>query len=699
MKYINFFIFGILLLAGVLLKDNIHISTNLLSLFASKESIQKLSIANELGYSKEMLIAVEGFSKESKKSVREISKALQGLNAVERVSATLKAPKELQKYYKDYYALLADFNATHQTQESVKSKIQDLYSEQLTNIFYSPINKNDPLGLFSMAQKKSVAHRGKYITLGEYGYLIRVTTKVDASQMTEAKLLYDDVQNIIKKYPNTTAFAPFFYTVENSTKIKDDVTWIVLLSTFLLLLIYLFMLRDIKLLSHTLLALGSSMLFASLVCTTSIENFSVLSLAFGTTLSAVSIDYLFHYYFHGFFQKKRGFDKSVFYGFVTTIVAFGIFSFIPVPMISQISSFATLALSFAYLLFTFVFPHLNIKECRVVASSNSLVKKVPATAFMLLSLVLLSYSAFKVEFDENIRNLDYQNIKLQKAQKLFEQASEQKLYPVIVQAKTQKELLENLHTLKNRLNSSLSFASFVADEKLCRSKKEQLENYDFERLNRLLNSQAHSVGFKKGYFKDAYKFTVTLPSCEDVDLSIFKVYNLNIYKRDEQLYTIAMVPDIKVAASLKGISAIDVKAMFAKVAQQMFKDIKEYSLAVVLVILTLLFLSVRGRFFYALNYILFPLSITMALVSTFYSLNIMHLFSLIILMAIGIDYGIYMSNSEQPSTTQLAIKYSLLSTFGAFGVLLFSSITALYSIGIVISSGVGAIYLLTRLMR
>ena len=77
----------------------------------------------------------------------------------------------------------------------------------------------------------------------------------------------------------------------------------------------------------------------------------------------------------------------------------------------------------------------------------------------------------------------------------------------------------------------------------------------------------------------------------------------------------------------------------------------------------------------------------------------MHLFSLIILIAIGIDYGIYMSNSNKQTQTVLAIKYSLLSTFAAFGVLVFSSITALSSIGIVISLGVSSIYILTKVMR
>ncbi|MBC8236595.1 MAG: hypothetical protein H8E76_00015 [Helicobacteraceae bacterium] len=77
----------------------------------------------------------------------------------------------------------------------------------------------------------------------------------------------------------------------------------------------------------------------------------------------------------------------------------------------------------------------------------------------------------------------------------------------------------------------------------------------------------------------------------------------------------------------------------------------------------------------------------------------MHIFSLIILIAIGIDYGIYMSRTDKPSSTMLAIKYSLLSTFAAFGVLVFSSITALNSIGLVITLGIATIFILIKVMK
>lgn len=703
MKYANYIILFILLSAGVLLKEHIHISTNLLSLFAGKESIEKLNIASNLGYSKEMLIAVKGFDAKAKKEVRELTKKLQALQGIEFVQSSVIPTNEIQEYYKTYYPLLATFTPQKETQESVDRKLQSLYDAQATNIFYSSINKNDPLSLFTLDRIKhsNIAHKGNYIALGEYGYLLRALSKVSPSQMNEATQLYRQVKDILQEYPDVVAFAPFFYTVENSTKIKADVQWIVVLSTIVLLFIYALLLRNIKLLSQTLIALFSSMVFAGLASTLIFSNFNVLSLAFGMSLTAVSIDYLLHYHFHNFYETHKRVEKNVLYGFLTTLIAFGIFTFIPIPLIAQISFFSVLSLSFAYLLFTFVFPKLEIRKYEDIQKETQVLKqkKVSAAAFFILSLMLLAYSALNFKLDSNIRNLDYHNTNLQNAEKLFKQNSSSKLAPVIVQATSEDELISELSLLHKKLPDTFSLASFVVDKQECLKKKEALQAYDFTTLNHLVNEEATKIGFRSGYFQDAYAFTSHVPACTTPKLDIFKTYSLSTFHDKQNYYTIALVSDTKEAQTFNFVTNIDVKAMFDKSAQEMYENLLLFGLVVLSMIFILLFLSVKERFLYALNYILFPLSVTLAGLVSFSSVNIMHLFSLIILVAIGIDYGIYMSNSEKPTNTMLAIKYSLLSTFAAFGVLVFSTIVALNSIGLVITLGCGAIFILIKVMR
>jgi len=702
-KYANFIILFILLSFGVLLKDSMSISTNLLSLFATKESVEKLNIANNLGYSKEMLIAIKGFDAKAKKEVREISKKLQELKQINFVQSSIVPTQEIQDYYKKYYPILAKFNDANITQEQVSQSLQALYEAQLSSVFYSSIDKNDPLTLFELQNIKhsTISHKGEFITLGEYGFLIRVMTDISPSQMDEAKELYEDVHALLKEYPEVVAFAPFFYTVENSSKIKADVQWIIILSTVILLLIYYVLIKNLRLLSQTVIALISSMLFASLITTIFIENFNILSLAFGMSLTAVSIDYLLHYHFHNFYETSKKIDKNVLYGYLTTLSAFAIFSFIPIPLISQISSFAVLSLTFAYVLFTFVFPYLGLKryeEPKKEESANEM-KKVPALVVFVLSLAFFIYSAYNFKLDSNIRNLDYQNLHLLEAESLFKNNSGAKLTPVIVEAKTQDKLIENLHEVKALFPDTFSLASFVKDKQSCKIRQEELKAYDFTRLNRLINEEASKIGFKKGYFEDAYAFVSPLALCDAVELDIFKTYGLSLYHDKDIYYTIALVGDVKKVQMLPFVSSINVKEMFDRATQKMYDDLLYFGSFVFAIIFVLLLFSARAHFIYAINYILFPLGFTMAVLVSMGAINIMHLFSLIILIAIGIDYGIYMSNSEKPSNTMLAVKYSILSTFAAFGVLIFSTIVALNSIGIVIALGCCAIFILIKAMR
>ena len=132
------------------------------------------------------------------------------------------------------------------------------------------------------------------------------------------------------------------------------------------------------------------MVFATLVSTLIYSNFNVLSLAFGMSITAVSIDYLLHYHFHNFYQDKKIVDKNVLYGFLTTTAAFGIFSFIPIPIISQISFFAV-----AITIICLLALHIYISKTSVSQSINrdvminkAVLERLSAPIFFILSILL-----------------------------------------------------------------------------------------------------------------------------------------------------------------------------------------------------------------------------------------------------------------------------------------------------------------------
>jgi predicted exporter len=72
---------------------------------------------------------------------------------------------------------------------------------------------------------------------------------------------------------------------------------------------------------------------------------------------------------------------------------------------------------------------------------------------------------------------------------------------------------------------------------------------------------------------------------------------------------------------------------------------------------------------------------------------------LFIILSISIDYGIYMGSSNINQNSYEAILYSLLSTFAGFGVLIFSKVNALFSIGITATIGIFAIAILLIILK
>jgi predicted exporter len=170
-----------------------------------------------------------------------------------------------------------------------------------------------------------------------------------------------------------------------------------------------------------------------------------------------------------------------------------------------------------------------------------------------------------------------------------------------------------------------------------------------------------------------------------------------VIEKEGKFYTIATIElsDIKHLKENEGITLIDSATLMKSSLTGMFENLLFYLfLSFVSIVLIILFIAKRKAIL-ALNFILFPIAMILLYLS-FIQVNIMHLFSIIVIVVAGIDYGIYMSK-ENSSSTNEAILYSLLTTFSGFGILVLSSIGAIHSIGEVITLGILSIFFLILL--
>ena len=686
MKHLNILIF--LFLGGLffIFSSQIKFSTNFLELFFSQKSVTLFNVISKLQLSNNIYIAKKGFDEKSLDELYSLAKELKKLPQISKVTISLAPSKKLQNYYKKHYYLLADFNNTKLSKDTVFKKLSSEYEKLANSFIYIPLDTNDPLELFKI---KLFPH-ANYLKIKDYGYVLKASTNIDTSSTKEAKILYNEVKSLLQNKQEIISYAPFFFLVENSSFIQNDVQKIVGFGTILLLFLYFVMLKNHKLLIHGFIAISSSVLGAILACAFFIGSINIMVLAFGVSITTVSIDYMFHYYFHGDFTTKKFIkQKSVFFGFITTFGVFAIFSFIDIKLFYQLSFFSATSLFIAYLLFSWVFSYLDIPK-PTLKTKNKESKTFNPLIVVSLSLGLLLYSYTHLSFDENLKNLDYKNEKLLKLSKIFNENLAQNNYQnIILHAKTKELLLQKYENLQSLYPDILGIGKFILSQQKCKQKLQTLQNYDFKKVKRLVDEEGKKVGFKNA-FTNSYK-GINKQKCnmQEMDEMGFK-----IVKVDNNYYTLILI-DKKYKVKLeKGMTFLDIKKILSDDMKHTKKSILKFMFLSLIFVMLMLFAVSGLDILYPLSFILFPLSVVLFFISLFGTINIMHLFALIILMAISIDYGVYMHNTNTLVETRTAIKYALFSTLAGFGVLIFSDIKALHSIGFVITIGVCAIFIL-----
>ncbi len=687
MRYSNLLIFVGLAIVYSLFFSHIRYSTNFLEIFFTKKSVKVLNIAKKMGSNEEILIAKKDFTQESKNELRKIASELQNIPEIQEVYFQNTLSPKLKEYMVKNYYLLADFKNERLSSKQIEQKFQALYQRLHDSVLYEPVNPYDPLALFTL---KEEGEREDVFKLNGFGYLIKATTNIDTSSADLSQRLYDKVNHILSGHKDVIAIAPFFYLVENSNHIKSDAQHIMLIATILLLILYFFILKNSKLFINSILAIGSSILGAVMISSLFYESINLLTLAFGVSITTISIDYMFHYYFHNnFTPKKSHFQKNVFYGFLTTFGVFIIFSFIDIEFFSQLALFGAVSISIAFLIFSFIFVHLGIKEPNIIKRERER-KGLHPLYVVIFSIVLLAISFQNLEFDYELKNLDYQNKKLIDTSKKFNEGFNQKGYQkLLISGKTKEQLLENYEAISDEHPSMLGIGRFVLSQKKCMQKLLTLRQYNFRTLRDDIKNISKKVGFSES-FEKAYSGTEKL----NCDPPIFDDFKFKIIKEENLYYTLALIDQKEKIKEKSYLQVIDI----GKMLKQDMKEIRErlitfVYISIAFILLLLLFIA-KKDFYYPLMYFLFPVSIVLFTISLFFKINIMHIFALIILLAISVDYGFYLYKKKNTSAVKIAIKYALLSTFCGFGSLVLSNTVALFSIGMVITLGISAIFLL-----
>lgn len=695
-KTLNIALFTFVGILFFFYQNSVHVSTNLLSFLPEGKSKEAFETYSYFKNSKEVLIATEGFDKDSLAKIKTIEEKLLASDLL-KLESSIAPNAKLIEYTKNNAFYLKNLNKDEHL--NIHETLKALYAKMMNNPYYTTIDASDPLGYFSPKEQKiSINIRDGHLALGDFGYLSVLSIKDTSNTIESYEKIYTLVHKELASIDKVRVFSPTFYFVENSQKIQDDVTFLIVLSTILLLVLYIFIIKNIYLLINTIATLATSALLSFLLIGMIWSEVSVFVLAFGNAIGTLAIDYMFHYYFYGHYERKKKFNTSVFYGFLTTFGGFLIFVWVDFPLIQQVCVFAMISLVLSYLQFVFLFPLIGFKKAQPYTKFHVSIP-LPYRAIALLSLLAIVLSIPFIKLDTNIKNLDYQNTTLMKEEKFFKDAIKKEGFmPLLIEANSIDELIAHSNTIQKSFKNATAPLSYFFDKSFYEQRKKALEALHLNERKAQIEEEATKLGFRAGFFKNAYSEALLYPNYQELSLEQLREMGFDVAFKEGKYYTYALVKnsDRNVVTQFTFASSIDAKEMFFNALQKIAHQLLLGGIVAIIFIVFMLWMVCRKTIALSSSFVLLPTALILlfALMGTF---TIAHIFMLFIMMLFGIDYGIYMSSEDSfKDGTRSAIFFSIIDTFAGFGVLVFSDIGALHAMGLV--SCVATVAILVLLM-
>lgn len=616
-KYSNFGVFLVCLGVFFALFDGSKLSTNILDLFPKVEQRELIDLHLELASQNEILIALPQSSQNSPINSHSADFAIDSASA----QSTESTPDSTQN--------TSDFKNENSLQDSKNPPDSTLNAQSYNDSSSdSVLDCGDSADCVESSKilktLKSLDEITQITHLKDNVYLINFSKNISTEDF------YASFKEAIKGIEGLKYFSSDILRVENSNAIFDDVNVIMACSITFLIVMYLFILRIPFLSLNTLITIISANLLGITIITLAFENVNIMALNFGVAIGNLAIDYMLHHHFFRHYMHKFAFNKSVFYGFITSFIGFFICLFIPFPLLSQLSLYAMICLLVSYLSFGILYQFIGFKKPIFFRKIRRFRKpKVSSKIIAILAILGLALGVANLELDYNLERLDYQN-------------------------------------------------------------KPRLSDRDYFRA--VLGSSSEVLIFstnKEDLLPKALEIAQKTPIKSDIR-------NLNVVEKDGRFYAAISVESVDSIKDLDFVESRSIDELSNEITSGIYKPMLLILAIVIASMITIVLLITRS--ITGLVYIIAPLA---AIFLYFLSIkvNIMHLFSLLIVVVSSIDYGIYVQKEGENIKTLHAIIFSALTTIAGFGFLAFSNILALKSFGVTILLGLCVILLLLLFQR
>lgn len=463
-------------------------------------------------------------------------------------------------------------------------------------------------------------------------------------------------------------------------------------------------------------------------------NVHGITIAFGFTLLGITLDYPLHLFSHEHDLLKEKVWPTLLLGIVSTMIAYAAFIFSGTKGLEQLGVFAacgifTAALSAVWLssaLSKHEFSQSIIESCLEPLSTRCRLNYIPSVASLLIALPVLWIAPI---FSNDLSTLT----PIPKATLAEEAALRQHMgvsdmrYLVAVSANELEDVLRATESTTEVLNKAIKngeLRSFQSVAQILPSKARQNDRRNAIRQLLKQDKFKHAVAATE-FSKNAFKSFEDIMSNEILRDDWLELHDYEsepefnelisnfLYRSQEQWVSLIFLNGMLSSDSLAMRLEVSTDAKLVDLKATSMQLVEEYRakvfkvLGIALVFITLL-LWLRMRDLNLVIWLMVSLTAAVALAALGSmllqtSLSLFDLMALALVAGLGLDYGLFYcrvtGKDKNAVATERAVFICAASSILVFGILSLSSIPLLKGIGITVSLGVLAAYLLARYGR
>jgi predicted exporter len=633
--------------------------------------------------------------------------------------------------------------------EQAQQKIYSAFSGPKLTSF-----QEDPFDLFSSwvqerAQETPVRPRDGFLYVGDdkknyilLAYELKLPAFSMAAQSSLTPLLEQAKQALHTRVANVELIQAgmVLHAAAASAQAEFEVSTIGIGSLLGIILLTFLSFRSLKPILFILLSIGVGFLGALSLSSLLFDRIHMLTLVFGASLIGVAQDYSIY-----FLCNRIGADEQIdsasllkrlmpglLLTLLTTMIGYLGLALTPFPGLQQMAVFSGLGLVFAWLTVVCWFPVLlpphSLKRGLLVRSYSKSFSFWPRLqknwiSYLLAGLLLfvLALAAWRLSFNDDIRSLQTPPKHLLQDQiklgQLLDAPSPVQYF--LVRANSAEEVLQKEELLKEKLDGLVStnqIAGYQAISNWVPSQKTQA--YRQKLIEQKLLAEGAALSHLAAQLGEDEPWQTSMRSQllkAQSSLTLERFFQStasspwrhlwlgNVHNQFASIVAIrglkpAALPAMQSAASgMLGVQWVDKVAEISQVLGLYRVNMTWVLCAAYFVVLLLLFPRYRWNAWRALMPTALASLLTLALFSlTGQSLQLFHVLAFMLLLGVGVDYGIFMQESHVKSSdlSWLATSLSAVSTLLSFGLLALSRTPALHAFGLTMLIGTLLVWLI-----